>query len=74
MQRSRTAKRRTSPVPAHRFLLRRCAAKAKVAAGKVLMGTVARTALFSPESGRLFVAAPGRGNRTAEIMMYQLGS
>jgi hypothetical protein len=51
----------------------RCAAKAKVAAGRVLTGAGARTALFSPESGRLFVAVPSRGNLTAEIMMYQLG-
>ena len=44
----------------------RLAAKVPTAAG-------ARTALFSPESGRLFVAAPVRGDRAAEIMVYQTG-
>ena len=34
----------------------------------------ARTALFSPELERLFVAAPSRGNRAAEVMVYQTGS
>ena len=40
-------------------------------AGKVPTAAGARTALFSPESGRLFVAAPSRGNQAAEIIMYQ---
>ncbi|MFL6332828.1 MAG: YncE family protein [Pyrinomonadaceae bacterium] len=44
----------------------RLAAKVPTAAG-------ARTALFSPESGLLFVAAPVRGDRAAEIMVYQTG-
>ncbi|HJQ31469.1 MAG TPA: YncE family protein [Pyrinomonadaceae bacterium] len=43
-------------------------------AGKMPTAAGARTALFSPELGRLFVAAPSRGDRTAEIMIYQLGS
>ena len=43
-------------------------------AGKVPTAAGARTALFSPELGRLFVAAPSRGDRAAEIMIYQLGS
>jgi DNA-binding beta-propeller fold protein YncE len=42
--------------------------------GKVQTATGARTALFSPELGRLFVAAPSRGDRAAEIMVYQTGS
>lgn len=45
----------------------RLAAKVPTAAG-------ARTALFSPELGRLFVAAPSRGERAAQIMVYQVGS
>src|SRR5919202_5418435 len=43
-------------------------------AEKVPTAGGARTALFSPELGRLFVAAPGRGDRPAEIMVYQTGS
>ena len=43
-------------------------------AGKVQTAAGARTALFSPELGRLFVAAPGRGDRAAQIMVYQVGS
>jgi DNA-binding beta-propeller fold protein YncE len=42
-------------------------------AEKVPTAAGARTALFSPELGRLFVAAPARGNRAAEIMVYQSG-
>jgi DNA-binding beta-propeller fold protein YncE len=42
-------------------------------AGKVQTAAGARTALFSPELGRLFVAAPSRGDRAAEIMVYQVG-
>jgi len=34
----------------------------------------ARTALFSPELGRLFVAAPSRSASAAEILVYQLDS
>lgn len=44
----------------------RLAAKVQTAAG-------ARTSLFSPELGRLFVAAPARGDRAVQIMIYQLG-
>ncbi len=40
-------------------------------AEKVPTAAGARTALFSPELGRLFVAAPGRGDRAAEIIVYQ---
>jgi hypothetical protein len=40
-------------------------------AGEVRTAAGARTALFSPELGRLFVAAPSRGGRAAEIMVYQ---
>lgn len=43
-------------------------------AEKVPTAAGARTAFFSPELGRLFVAAPGHGTRAAEIMVYQLGS
>ena len=43
-------------------------------AGRVPTAAGARTALFSPEFGRLFVAAPSRGDHAAEIMIYQLGS
>lgn len=43
-------------------------------AGKVPTAAGARTALFSQESGRLFVAAPSHGNHAAEIIMYQSGS
>jgi len=43
-------------------------------AEKVPTAAGARTALFAPELGRLFVAVPSHGNRTAEIMMYQTGS
>jgi hypothetical protein len=42
-------------------------------AGKVPTAAGARTALFSPELGRLFVAAPDRGGRAAQIMLYQVG-
>jgi len=45
----------------------RLAAKVETAAG-------ARTALFAPELGRLFVAAPSRSDHAAEIMAYQIGS
>lgn len=41
-------------------------------AEKVPTAAGARTALFSSELGRLFVAAPSRGDRAAEIMVYQL--
>lgn len=41
-------------------------------AEKVPTAAGARTALLSSESGRLFVAAPSRGDRAAEIMVYQL--
>ena len=44
----------------------RLAAKVQTAAG-------ARTSLFSPELGRLFVAAPARGGGAAQIMVYQVG-
>jgi DNA-binding beta-propeller fold protein YncE len=40
-------------------------------AGKAQTAEGARTALFSPELSRLFVAAPGRGDRAAQIMLYQ---
>src|SRR5947209_9878824 len=43
-------------------------------AGKVPTAAGARTSLFSPEMGRLFVAAPSRGDRAAQIMVYQVGS
>ena len=43
-------------------------------AEKVPTAAGARTALFSPELGRLFVAAPSRGNRAAEIIVYQPGN
>ncbi|PYS85264.1 MAG: hypothetical protein DMF67_01830 [Acidobacteria bacterium] len=43
-------------------------------AEKVPTAAGARTALFSPELGRLFVAAPSRGNHAAEVVVYQTGS
>jgi outer membrane protein assembly factor BamB len=43
-------------------------------AGEVQTAAGARTALFSPELGRLFVAAPSRGSSAAQIMVYQVGS
>ena len=43
-------------------------------AEKVPTAAGARTALLSPEMGRLFVAAPSRGDRAAQIMVYQVGS
>jgi DNA-binding beta-propeller fold protein YncE len=42
-------------------------------ASKVPTAAGARTSLFSPELGRLFVAAPARGDRAAQIMVYQVG-
>ncbi|MDQ3917476.1 MAG: hypothetical protein M3348_03290 [Acidobacteriota bacterium] len=41
-------------------------------AEKVPTAAGARTAFFSPELGRLFVGAPGRGNHAAEVLVYQL--
>jgi DNA-binding beta-propeller fold protein YncE len=42
-------------------------------AGKVQTAAGARTSLFSKELGRLFVAAPSRDGRAAEVMTYQVG-
>jgi DNA-binding beta-propeller fold protein YncE len=42
-------------------------------AGKVPTAAGARTSLFSPELGCLFVAAPDRSGRPAQIMVYQPG-
>jgi DNA-binding beta-propeller fold protein YncE len=43
-------------------------------ADKVQTRAGARTALFSPELGRLFVAAPRQADHAAEIMIYQTAS
>jgi DNA-binding beta-propeller fold protein YncE len=40
--------------------------------GKVQTAAGARTSLFSPELSRLFVAAPGRNDHAAEIMVYEV--
>jgi DNA-binding beta-propeller fold protein YncE len=42
-------------------------------AGRVTTAAGARTSLFSPETNRLFVAAPARGDHPAQIMIYQIG-
>jgi DNA-binding beta-propeller fold protein YncE len=41
---------------------------------KVPTSAGARTALFSPELSRLFVAAPSRGDHAAEVMVFQVSS